>query len=1065
MEQYSLRGDKFVLRDYDRLRPFSSFLPGLAGIRGIPMWSFYTNRGQAMASFGLHNKGNAMMEFSPANTMYETVELKGFRTFLKADGRYIEPFFRQNEEAARTMEIERNALTIIEERQGLRMTVRYFILPNEAIGALVRRVSIENTGGENREIEALDGLPQILPYGIDNSAYKEVSNLMRSWSDVVNQERRAPIFKMRASGDDSAEVREINGGWYYCAFSQGASLPIVYDRDLIFGSDLTLIEARGFLLESVEGLLGKEQVFANKVPCAFAVTRKTLAPGETLDITAYAGYAPSAEFLNARLERMGNPAFADRKLEEARAVANQLTADVRGHTADGLFDRYIEQSYLDNFLRGGYPFVFGEGTDRKVVHLFSRKHGDPERDYNFFSIAGEYYSQGNGNYRDVCQNRRLDVSLHPEVGDFNIRNFFSLVQMDGFNPLEIQPSAFTLSGRELEAAQKLLAEYVEEGGDPQPLARALEKPFTPGGLAKVISENGIEITGDKEEELITALLILAKQRFVARFGEGYWSDHFDYDLDLVEDYLSVWPDKKRELLFGCREYRYYDSVAVVRPRGETYVLGKNGPRQYGALRESEKKAARPGFDPKGGNWLRDRSGNPLTTDLFEKMLTLAVNKLALLDNEGLGVELVGGKPGWNDAMNGLPGLFGSSMAETLELRRLVAFLKEAAAEREPEETESFYREFLAFTENLYALFTEERDSFSRWDAVADERERFWLEIEEGASGERGELSFARLDAMLGAFLRKLDEAVARALKIGNGIMPTFFTYEATDYEALKRPDGSPVLSPYGLPSVRVKAFRRKDLPYFLEGPARYLSARGETERTAAADMAAKVRASELYDNELGMFKTSESLENESMEIGRVRAFTPGWLERESVFLHMEYKYLLGLLKAGLYEEFFRAFDTALIPHLNPEVYGRSILENSSFIASSVNPDPAVHGRGFQARLSGSCIEALAMWKGMFVGRGGFSVENGELRFRFAPVLPGSLFDEAGEVSFPLCGSCAVTYRNPARKDTFGENGATVRSLTLRLDGREQTVQGDMVSGELAKAIRERRVESVVADLG
>ena len=64
-------------------------------------------------------------------------------------------------------------------------------------------------------------------------------------------------------------------------------------------------------------------------------------------------------------------------------------------------------------------------------------------------------------------------------------------------------------------------------------------------------------------------------------------------------------------------------------------------------------------------------------------------------------------------------------------------------------------------------------------------------------------------------------------------------------------------------------------------------------------MATRVKASGIYDKALKMYKTSESLEALSMEYGRIRAFTPGWLERESVFLHMEYKYLLGLLKAGL----------------------------------------------------------------------------------------------------------------------------------------------------------------------
>jgi len=34
----------------------------------------------------------------------------------------------------------------------------------------------------------------------------------------------------------------------------------------------------------------------------------------------------------------------------------------------------------------------------------------------------------------------------------------------------------------------------------------------------------------------------------------------------------------------------------------------------------------------------------------------------------------GGKPGWNDAMNGLPGILGSGMPETYEALRILQFV-------------------------------------------------------------------------------------------------------------------------------------------------------------------------------------------------------------------------------------------------------------------------------------------------------------------------------------------------------------------------------------------------------
>ena len=64
------------------------------------------------------------------------------------------------------------------------------------------------------------------------------------------------------------------------------------------------------------------------------------------------------------------------------------------------------------------------------------------------------------------------------------------------------------------------------------------------------------------------------------------------------------------------------------------------------------------------------------------------------------------------------------------------------------------------------------------------------------------------------------------------------------------------------------------------------------------------------------------------------------------------------------------------------MYGRSTLENSSFIASSVNPNPDVHGRGFVARLSGSTTEMISMWIQMMMGGKVFTYEDGKLALNF-----------------------------------------------------------------------------------
>ncbi len=124
-------------------------------------------------------------------------------------------------------------------------------------------------------------------------------------------------------------------------------------------------------------------------------------------------------------------------------IIDKCTDSVSIKTNNKVFDQYVKQAFLDNALRGGYPMVLGR-KDPKPFYLYGRKHGDLEREYNFFSLSPEYYSQGNGNYRDVCQNRRNDLYINPELKTFNIKMFMNLIQMDGYNPLSVDAMSYSL---------------------------------------------------------------------------------------------------------------------------------------------------------------------------------------------------------------------------------------------------------------------------------------------------------------------------------------------------------------------------------------------------------------------------------------------------------------------------------------------------------------------------------------------------------------------------------------------------------------------------------------------
>ena len=224
-----------------------------------------------------------------------------------------------------------------------------------------------------------------------------------------------------------------------------------------------------------------------------------------------------------------------------------------------------------------------------------------------------------------------------------------------------------------------------------------------------------------------------------------------------------------------------------------------------------------------------------------------------------------------------------------------------------------------------------------------------------------------------------------------------------------------------------------------------------------------------------MYKVNTSLSKESEEIGRACIFPSGWLENESIWLHMEYKYLLELLRCELYDEFYETMKNILIPFLKPEQYGRSSLENSSFLVSSAHEDKSLHGQGFVSRLSGSTAEFVHIWIMMNVGKQPFICDqNNELCISFKPTLAEWLFTcekkvitfyerqkgwqtitlPAHSYAFNFLGSILTVYHNPKRKNTYGKNRSRIKEMTLSYINKKQKekIQNNFVPAKWTKDV-------------
>ncbi|MFA5157045.1 MAG: cellobiose phosphorylase [Candidatus Omnitrophota bacterium] len=1055
---------EFVIENFNFSKPFANFFPGIAGPYGIPIWAFYVNRGQAISSFGTKDKDNAFLEFQPANKAWETTPLRGFRTFIKTSNRkneyFYEPFANGTVNLGFALS-NRMAITSwnlkleeINATLGLKINVEYFTIPNDNFGALARAVTITNTGKKTKKISLLDGLPQIVPFGTNNFFLKEMSRTIEAWMNILNLENGVPFYKLAVDPVDKPEVVHIREGNFYLGFHYHKGKPEIIkpivDPRSIFGP-VTDFTCPYLFLHAKKFRYPGEQLIKSQTPCAFSLLDFELAAGGQKSFYAAAGYMPSEATLNAAAKKIIAAGYLADKCEENKQLINSLQDNINTESSLPEFDLYARQTYLDNLLRGGYPVTFKSKYGSAIFYLYSRKHGDLERDYNKFQLQPAYFSQGNGNYRDVNQNRRSDVWFNPEIKDENIVGFFNLLQLDGFNPLVVKGSTFI--ARNVQDIKTALARLTSQE-NLNKIAGIINKPFSPGELILHIEESKIKLNLSYDE-FLDILLPLCDKNQEAEHGEGFWTDHWTYNLDLLENYLGVYPENLKEIIFEKKDFTFYDNAEVVRPRNKKYVIYKGSVKQLHSV----------GIDPVKKEMIRKRHSQPNTvragfgegqiyrTTLINKLLSLAAVKAASLDPFGVGVEMEANKPNWYDALNGLPALCGSSVCETMELKRLVLFIISAITQSGKSKitvTEEIYGLLSAIDGLIREYFTSgsQNKDFTFWDKSHSLMEEYRLKTKTGLSGAETEIPAAGLSSIMKEILKKLNEGIEKALDKKTNIYCAYFINEVVKYELTA--DNF----------VRPLAFRQKRLPLFLESQVHALKLAKNS--AAAKFLYEPVKASPLYDKKLKMYKETADLSQMPEEIGRCRIFTPGWLENESIWLHMEYKYLLEILRAGLYEEFYKEFRNILIPFMDPQIYGRSILENSSFIASSAFPDKNIHGQGFVARLSGSTAEFLSIWLAMNSGLKPFFLnENGELNLRFAPVLPGWLFDKKGDYKFNFFGKTLVTYHNKKRKNTFGKDCAQIKRISLTENsGKLTEFAQKIIPAPYAEKIRNLEVKSI-----
>lgn len=881
LESHSLfdSNGRYILKDFDESKPFSSFLAGLGGIWGVPMWAFYVNRGQGITSFGFQNKDNAIAKFNTAEKAYQVTPFTGFRTFIRGT-RGSEtfshmPFFplNENNDVKRSMMIGMNELEIEEKVNslGLQTNILYYTITNEDFPGLIRQTTFTNLDKDTTlDIDVLDGLAKLIPSGLNNGVLEAMGRTMEAWMNVYNVGGKdegvtQPFYHISQGTADTAQVQIIKEGHFVISFIQPTNdeeitlLPFIVDPNLVFETDTTLTTAKGFFKRKFKNLsdfMTLPQGTTSRTPCAFAGSSLSIQPRTNVTITSVYGHAEDLEtFIGKYYPTIVSKGFITKKRYEADKVVEDITSKVTTSTASSLFDNYVKQDFLDNVLRGGMPLLLGSDSNTpKIYHTFSRIHGDIERDYNFFQIDTTYYSQGPGNFRDVNQNRRIDVLHTPEIGTFNIEMFLSFIQADGYNPLTVATCNFKTFPEKVTSAVSIFQPINEQ--QTKVLTDLLKKPYRIGQLFKDVASTGISIPKsiDERNKLVNSLLDISEQVFAAQFNQnGFWADHWTYTLDLIESYLSVFPDKEELMLWDSpkmSQIPFYMSPAIVQDRKDRYSLvqpssssSTKSIRAYSAVsiagsssypKERDDAMKEIYMDSsyvadiygQGAPWQRSKANpkSPFTVTAFTKLLMLSVLKFSTSDPFGMGIEMEAGKPGWNDAMNGLPGLLGSGLSETYEMLRIIKYLHRVCvnySSRVIQVPTEFAILIEAMSSNLDFYFSNlpqinsdviSNDiDFQYWDSANIARESYRRSIQSKFLGTYESITSLQLKTFLDKIIRKTNIGITRAISFSSrsGLSPTYFYYDAIAFRIV---DNSTTPN-----KVLPTKFKLNTLPIFLEG--------------------------------------------------------------------------------------------------------------------------------------------------------------------------------------------------------------------------------------------------------
>ncbi|MCB0550060.1 MAG: hypothetical protein KDD19_21005 [Phaeodactylibacter sp.] len=483
-----LAGEPFYrISHYDQMRPFFMTI-----VSDSDHWLFISSNGSLTA--GRRNPETALFPYTTDDKIHDATETTGSKTILlvRAEGKaYLwEPFSQRHQGL---YPIHRhlykntlgNKILFEEANEALGLTFRYGWYNSEEYG-FVRKASLKNTGGRKVQVEMLDGIQNLLPYGVDKNMQNERSTLVDAYKkNELLPETGIGLFLLSSIPVDKAEPSEALKATTVWSTGLPESRYLLsalqLDRFRQGGKirqeeDIRAERGAYFINSTLNLAVGQSREWyivaeLNQGPSDVAALEKMLQEVGDLPGLLEADIAKGSRNLTRIVGSADGLQQANHPEASYRHFSNVLFNLMRGgvfvhnyglekadllrfiqNTNKALFKEY--RSFFDTLPdRIAYPELLSKAAATGQPHLqrlcaeylpltFSRRHGDPSRPWNRFSIEikeedGSQKLYYQGNWRDIFQNWEALALSYPGFIESMIAKFVNASTPDGYNPYRI----------------------------------------------------------------------------------------------------------------------------------------------------------------------------------------------------------------------------------------------------------------------------------------------------------------------------------------------------------------------------------------------------------------------------------------------------------------------------------------------------------------------------------------------------------------------------------------------------------------------------------------------------